>query len=102
MKNKVQPKTRKELIDIIKSAIQSSGGFNYNVDLNFIDTSKINNMSYLFEDSQFNGDISKWDVSNVTDMLGMFHNSEFNGDISKWDVSKVKSTSIMFTNSAFN
>ena len=58
-------------------------------DLNWIDVSKVKEMNYLFEYSDFNGDISRWDVSNVTDMRGMFKNSNFNSDISSWDVSHV-------------
>jgi surface protein len=56
--------------------------FGFNCDLNWIDTSKITNMEFLFKDSEFNGDISMWDVSNVTDMTSMFERSAFNGDIS--------------------
>jgi surface protein len=56
--------------------------FGFNCDLNWIDTSKITNMEFLFKDSEFNGDISMWDVSNVTDMTSMFERSTFNGDIS--------------------
>ena len=81
------PKTKDELQDIIKQKIESEGK---KCDLNDIDTSNITDMSWLFEDSDFNGDISKWNVSNVTNMIGMFYRSVFNNDISKWDVSNVK------------
>jgi surface protein len=56
--------------------------FGFNCNLNWIDTSKVTNMKFLFKDSEFNGDISMWDVSNVTDMTSMFERSAFNGDIS--------------------
>ena len=93
------PKTKKELQQIIKDTITREGN---TCDLNFIDTSKINDMSLLFFRSDFNGDISKWDVSNVTNMRSMFNDSQFNGDISKWNVSKVKNMKQMFKFSKFD
>ena len=93
------PKTRDELEDIIKQKIESEGN---ECDLNDIDTSNITDMSWLFEDSNFNGDISRWNVSNVKRMDNMFVGSEFNGDISNWDVSNVTSMYGMFYKSEFN
>ena len=88
------PKTKKELIDIIKKRIEQEGN---NVNLNDIDVSKITDMSDLFEGTNFNGDISEWDVSNVTSMYAMFWECKsFNQDISGWDVSGVKYMSYMF------
>ena len=95
----VTPENKKELIKIINDTIEKEGP---NCDLNFIDTSKIDDMSALFYSSKFNGDISNWDVSNVKDMSTMFAHSEFNGDLSKWDVSNVKNMTSMFFNSIFN
>ena len=89
----VTPKNKQELIKIIKDTISKEGP---NCDLNFINTSKITNMSELFRMIEFNGDISKWDVSNVTSMAAMFNNSKFDRDISNWDVSKVTNMSGMF------
>ena len=94
-----QPKTKKELKEIINERIRKQGA---NCDLNDIDVSLITNMSYLFYDSKFNGDISCWNVSNVIDMNVMFAYSRFDGDISKWDVSKVRNMTGMFTCAEFN
>ena len=94
-----QPKTKKELIVIIRSRIAKEG---LECDLNDIDTSLITDMSGLFIRSEFNGNISKWNTSNVTNMAYMFEKSKFTGDISKWDVSKVKYLSEMFYGAAFN
>ena len=73
---KVQPKTKKELIQIIKDTIEKEG---YDCDLNSIDTSKITDMTELFYVdvlNKFNGDISKWDVPNVKEMDNVFHHSQ--------------------------
>ena len=94
-----QPKTTKELKQIIEDRIAEEGP---NCDLNDIDVSLITDMSSVFAYSLFNGDISNWDVSNVKDMWGMFYMSWFNQDISKWDVSNVKSMVSMFFKSKFN
>ena len=94
-----QPKTRTELKEIIEDRISKEG---QECELNDIDTSLIENMSYLFAYSRFNGDISKWDVSNVIDMFGMFSYSKFNGDISMWNVSNVEDMRCMFNVSFFN
>ena len=63
-----QPKTKEELMSIIVKRIKNEGP---KCDLNDIDTSLINDMSYLFYKSNFNGNISNWDVSNVKKMVGM-------------------------------
>lgn len=94
-----QPKTKKELKDIINDRISKEGP---NCDLNDIDVSLIDDMSELFFMSDFNGDISKWNVSNVENMRCMFISSKFNQDISKWNVSKVKHMYCMFEGSKFN
>ena len=108
--NTVQPKTKDELVRLLQTNLEYKE--DYKVDLNWIDTSLITDMSYLFSNvSQkyggyglhvFNGDISKWDVSNVKNMRHMFDGSSFTGDISNWNVSKVEDMSYMFGWSKFN
>jgi surface protein len=99
-----QPKDKDELREIIVLRIDSDGN---ECDLNDIDTSKITDMSNLFNTDddydgnkifeQFNGDISMWNVSNVTNMGFMFYGcKKFNCDLSKWNVSKVDNMYCMF------
>ena len=65
--------------------------------LNWIDTSEVTSMDFLFRNSYFNGDISKWNVSKCKDFTSMFgSNAYFNGDISGWDMSSAENTSYMF------
>ena len=65
------PKTKKELKKLINQLIEERGNEG---DFNDIDTSKITDMSELFNGiDKFNGNISNWDVSNVTDMKYMFY-----------------------------
>ncbi len=64
-------KNKYELEQKIKRAIEGHGN---EVNLNYIDTSLITDMSELFEDNTtFNGDISRWNVSKVTNMSWMFN-----------------------------
>ena len=81
VKTTVQPKTKDELKKIIEDTIKEQG---YNCDLNFIDTSKITDMCYLFYNIKFNGDISKWDVSKVEDMEYVFNRSPLEGNEPDW------------------
>lgn len=119
-RNKVTPTTKQELRKIIEQELKRQGD---EVDLNFIDTSQITDMSWLFYEldvgiirigqwdvsnvtdmsCMFCGcknlwaNLSKWDVSNVTDMHSMFCDATcFNSDLSNWKVSKVMDTSFMF------
>ena len=104
-----KPATKADLVAEITRATTAHGN---EVDLNYIDTAAITDMSWLFSGhakngyglNKFNGDISKWDVSQVTDMRSMFEGATaFNGDISKWDVSQVTDMRSMFDNAtAFN
>ena len=93
------PATRNELKSIVYDRIDKDGP---NCNLNDIDTSLIEDMSWLFNESSFNGDISEWDTSNVTNMEGMFYRSKFTGDISKWNVNKVTNMIHIFRESKFN
>ena len=95
----LKPTNRDELIRLINQRIKEQGP---KCDLNDIDVSRVDDMSWLFYDSTFNGDISGWDVSNVRYMNSMFTDSQFNGDISKWDVRNVTNMYSMFSDSSFN
>ena len=67
------------MLDLIKQEVYKNG---HHCDLNHIDVSLIEDMSQLFQNSDFNGDISQWDVSNVEYMTLMFYGSKFNNDLS--------------------
>ena len=88
----VQPSTKEELQHEIKIRLDRG-----QTNLNDIDTSKITDMSNLFNNLDRNIDVSLWDVHNVTDMRCMFYEcSYFNCDLSGWDVSKVKEMAGLF------
>jgi len=89
------PKDKNELSSLIKELLKERGK---NADLNDIDTSKITDMSHLFEKlNPHKIDISEWNVSNVRDMRFMFYYCKnFNSDLSEWDISKVKNMTFMF------
>ncbi len=73
------------------------------LDLNFLDVSKVTDMSGLFKGfdvspnpeegwyCKIHIDISQWNVSKVTKMAHMFEDCDHVdfGDLSKWDRSKV-------------
>lgn len=107
-RQKVVARDIEHLKKLIKKTIKEDGN---KCDLNYIDVSHIEDMSYLFAGSKFCGDISKWNVSSVTNMSHMFYNKKnkinvedelLNGDISQWDVSNVIFMQSMFDGSAFN
>lgn len=89
------PENKEELLNLIKKEVKAQG---FDCDLNFIDTSKITDMSNLFADIRVgNPDITTWNTSNVTNMDYMFwFCTKFNCDISKWDVSKVETMNHTF------
>ena len=94
-----KPNDRATLKKLLKRMIEVRGDEG---DFNDIDTSKIEDMSFLFTNkTTFNGDISGWDVSNVKDMEGMFSSAtSFNQDISKWNTSEVTNMKDMFCHAA--
>ena len=96
-KCKYFPKTKPELEKIIKQLFDENG---YDVDLNIIDTSKITDMSYLFDNTEFHkfcGDVSQWNVSNVENMDSLFFGCyDFDCDLSQWNVSQVEGMEFMF------
>ena len=84
-----------DIVDYIDS-------IDHNANLNWIDTSKLRDMSALFVNKyEFNGDISQWDVSKVKNMRRMFYDSCFNKDISKWNTSSLNYMNGMFAYSPF-
>lgn len=69
------------------------------VDLNFIDTSEVNRLTNVFEDSKMESlDISQWDVSKCTAFNGVFSRCENlkSIDIKKWNTSKADTMQAMF------
>nr|DAO66446.1 MAG TPA: protein of unknown function DUF285 [Caudoviricetes sp.] len=92
----VTPKSKEQLQSIIEQELERQGP---DADLNFIDTSEITDMSYLFVNYNTirNIKIDQWDTSNVSNMKGVFFGCrKFNCDLSRWNVSNVKFTSDMF------
>ena len=61
-----------ELRKAIRQRIKEQGP---RCSLNDIDVSDVEDMSVLFEGTDFKGDISNWNVGNVRDMTGMFFRS---------------------------
>ena len=90
-----KPATYKELRPIIEQELDKQGP---DADLNFIDTSRITDMSFLFTRLVIrNIKIDEWDTSNVQEMSEMFMNcGKFNADLSTWDVSNVRRMDSMF------
>jgi surface protein len=93
----IRPATKVELAVLIKEEVNKQGP---DADLNFIDTSLITDMSYLFGVGGFsigNIKIDQWDVSNVKNMSYMFISCrKLNCDLSSWNVRNLKITAYMF------
>ena len=92
---KYHPKTKNGLRSLLEKLIAERGK---DADLNDIDTSEIDDMSWLFLIlNPHNIDISEWDVSNVKNMSNMFDGCrDFNCDLSKWNVKNVRNMKGMF------
>ena len=92
-----RPSSKAELRFMIEQELKRQGR---DVDLNFIDTSEITDMSYLFNGLYIGYiKIDEWDVSNVTDMDGMFMGCcELNADLSSWNTKNVRRMNRMFSN----
>ena len=92
--DKIQPKNRVQLVQLIDYAFKHK-----QYDLNFIDTSKITDMSGLFACIAHDFDVSGWDVSNAKNIGYIFYkckNFKAKG-IENWNVSKVLDMSCAFT-----
>ena len=97
-----KPKDLDNLKDLLERMVEVRGDEG---DFNDIDTSEIEDMSFLFEDkTTFNGDISSWNVSSVENMNYMFcRATSFNQDISKWEFPYVINMNGMFSDAtSFN
>ena len=92
-----KPDTKEELQELIRRELERQGP---DADLNFIDVSDIEDMTFLFHQFYIrNIKIDEWDVSNVRDMSNMFYNCpSFNCDLSRWDVHNVRNMYGMFMN----
>ena len=70
-----------ELRKAIRQRIKEQGP---RCSLNDIDVSDVEDMSALFEGTDFKGDISNWNVGNVRDVTGMFFKSPLEDEVPKW------------------
>lgn len=95
-----QPRTKKELRDIIKKFLNDRKYDIEPIDLNFIDVSQITDFSYLFNNMIIKQiDISMWDVANGLRFTGMFSKCDaslFNCNLNDWRINPEADTSFMF------
>ncbi len=95
----VLPPDRESLDILIVQRLDKHGP---RANLNDIDVSAVQDLSFLFAGKSFWGDVSQWDTSNATNMRGLFANSHFDGDLSRWDVSQVQDMNMMFEHTQFS
>lgn len=92
-----QPQSKGDLQRFIKYTLESNPPSpGDKVNFNWIDISKVDDLSDLFAKVDYNPVVNKWKVSHVKDMSGMFACSNFNGDLSNWEVSKDTNMRWMF------
>jgi len=98
LKSPLPPVSFSDKTDLRRYIRETCNKYGWDIDLNHIDVSEIEDMSFLCNDfDEFNCDISQWDVSNVRSMRSMFICcTKFNNDISAWDVSNVNNMTSMF------
>ena len=93
------PKDKRDLISALSkyvSLLKPKKGST--IDLNWVDTSKIDDLAGLGEIfKDYNIDVSEWDVSNVDNFARTFAKMKlFDCDLSKWDVSNARYFAGMF------
>lgn len=96
----------KIVLDEVKKQAKRPQSASSPIDLNYIDVSKITNMSCLFDTINENVtleyiDISEWDVSNVEEMKWMFADCKSLvsvGDLSNWKLDNNRTLEGMFEN----
>jgi len=82
---------------VIEDYFNSTTGKSNYGEMNCWDVSKIEDMSYLFNEYQYNEPIECWDIGNVTNMHAMFKGAtSFNQPLDKWDTSKVTNMEAVF------
>lgn len=89
-----RPKNPEELKEIVDMLIEQGI-----MDLNCIDTSRIKDFSYMFQEMKGlqNLDISEWDVSKGKEFTFMFCGcTDFNSDISNWNMGEARKCYGMF------
>lgn len=87
--------TKTENVENMSHMFQSS---DFNHDISNWTIYNVKNTEYMFSGNKnFNGNINKWITQNLDTCKGMFKDAvEFNSDISNWRVNSVKNMSYMF------
>jgi len=74
----------------------------FQMNLNWIDVSQLEDFHGIFFNKNFNGDISLWKLDHARDLTGMFSYSSIQVDVSKWKFPKVTNMSQMFMSACLN